>query len=211
METTSPAKPGHDPQHIRDSLSLEPGCKLIFDVNKDGELVLRQRARGGQIGSTALLAPPRSSWDAPPTNTWSSCAAIPMILLDANVILDIWNPDPALARSGQASSCESSRSCTKWRSIAIVYAEISVSFATSAALDEKLEDLGAIVISISTQSQPSLPARPTCNIAVKAERRAMSCPTSSSARTPPCSAARCLPGIRRRYAAYFPTVRLIAP
>jgi AbrB family looped-hinge helix DNA binding protein len=30
------------PKHIRDSLSLEPGCKLIFDVNKDGELVLRK-------------------------------------------------------------------------------------------------------------------------------------------------------------------------
>jgi AbrB family looped-hinge helix DNA binding protein len=30
------------PKHIRYSLSLEPGCKLIFDVNKDGELVLRK-------------------------------------------------------------------------------------------------------------------------------------------------------------------------
>jgi AbrB family looped-hinge helix DNA binding protein len=30
------------PKHIRNALSLEPGCKLIFDVNKDGELVLRR-------------------------------------------------------------------------------------------------------------------------------------------------------------------------
>ena len=30
------------PKHIRDSLNLEPGCKLIFDVNSDGELVLRK-------------------------------------------------------------------------------------------------------------------------------------------------------------------------
>jgi AbrB family looped-hinge helix DNA binding protein len=35
------------PKHIRDSLSLEPGCKLIFDVNKEGELVLR---KDGPIG-----------------------------------------------------------------------------------------------------------------------------------------------------------------
>jgi AbrB family looped-hinge helix DNA binding protein len=35
------------PKHIRDALSLEPGCKLIFDVNKDGELVLR---KDGPIG-----------------------------------------------------------------------------------------------------------------------------------------------------------------
>jgi antitoxin PrlF len=30
------------PKHIRDALSLEPGCKLIFDVNDAGELVLRK-------------------------------------------------------------------------------------------------------------------------------------------------------------------------
>jgi antitoxin PrlF len=30
------------PKHIRDSLSLEPGCKLNFDVNEAGELVLRK-------------------------------------------------------------------------------------------------------------------------------------------------------------------------
>ena len=33
------------PKHIRDSLSLEPGCKLIFDVNAAGELVLRREGR----------------------------------------------------------------------------------------------------------------------------------------------------------------------
>ena len=31
------------PKHIRDSLRLEPGCKLIFDLNNDGEVVLRKR------------------------------------------------------------------------------------------------------------------------------------------------------------------------
>jgi len=33
------------PKHIRDSLSLAPGSKLVFDVNGDGELVLR-KSRG---------------------------------------------------------------------------------------------------------------------------------------------------------------------
>ena len=32
------------PKHIRDSLSLQPGCKLVFDVNAAGELVLRKEA-----------------------------------------------------------------------------------------------------------------------------------------------------------------------
>lgn len=30
------------PKHIRDSLSLAPGARLVFDVNKDGELILRK-------------------------------------------------------------------------------------------------------------------------------------------------------------------------
>ena len=30
------------PKHIRDSLHLEPGSKVVFDVNSDGELVLRK-------------------------------------------------------------------------------------------------------------------------------------------------------------------------
>lgn len=33
------------PKHIRDSLNLEPGSKVIFDVNNDGELVLRKEGR----------------------------------------------------------------------------------------------------------------------------------------------------------------------
>jgi AbrB family looped-hinge helix DNA binding protein len=30
------------PKHIRESLSLEPGCKIVFDVNQAGELVLKK-------------------------------------------------------------------------------------------------------------------------------------------------------------------------
>ena len=30
------------PKHVRNSMNIQPGCKLIFDVNKDGELVLRK-------------------------------------------------------------------------------------------------------------------------------------------------------------------------
>ena len=30
------------PKRIRDSLKLEPGCRLIFDMNDDGEVILRK-------------------------------------------------------------------------------------------------------------------------------------------------------------------------
>jgi antitoxin PrlF len=43
METTLTSKGQVTiPKHIRDSLSLKPGCKLVFDVNSEGELVLRK-------------------------------------------------------------------------------------------------------------------------------------------------------------------------
>lgn len=42
METTLTSKGQVTiPKHIRDRLGLKPGSRLIFDVNKDGELVLR--------------------------------------------------------------------------------------------------------------------------------------------------------------------------
>ena len=37
------------PKHIRDSLSLTPGSKLVFDVNNEGELVLRKCAPDAPI------------------------------------------------------------------------------------------------------------------------------------------------------------------
>ena len=46
MQTTLTAKGQVTiPKHIRDSLHLQPGCKLIFDVNAAGELVLRKEAQ----------------------------------------------------------------------------------------------------------------------------------------------------------------------
>jgi len=36
------------PKHIRTRLDLQPGCKLIFDVNDAGELVLRKEGAAEQ-------------------------------------------------------------------------------------------------------------------------------------------------------------------
>jgi AbrB family looped-hinge helix DNA binding protein len=35
------------PRHIRESLSLKPGSKLVFDLNKEGEIVLRIQGSSG--------------------------------------------------------------------------------------------------------------------------------------------------------------------
>jgi len=132
-----------------------------------------------------------------------------MILLDANVILDIWDPDPIW----RAWSSEQLRKQSFLHEMAInpiVYAEISVSFATSAALDEKLEDLGAIVISILRKAaflagkaylqyrrQGGTKGNVLPDFFIGAHTAVLGCPL--------------LTRDTRRYAAYFPTVRLIAP
>ena len=64
-----------------------------------------------------------------------------MILLDANVILDIWDRDPAWFIWSRDQLRDSSL-VDELTINAIVYAEISARFPTSAALDEKLENLG---------------------------------------------------------------------
>jgi predicted nucleic acid-binding protein len=132
-----------------------------------------------------------------------------MILLDANVILDVWDPDPVW----NAWSSEQMRNLSRLHELAInpiVYAEISVSFATATALDIKLADMGTIVISIP------------CNAAFRAGKAYAQYRRQGGTRT------NVLPDFfigahaavlgcplltrdTRRYAQYFPTVRLIAP
>jgi predicted nucleic acid-binding protein len=117
-----------------------------------------------------------------------------MILLDANVILDVWDRDPVW----YAWSRDQMRKLSTIEELAInpiVYAEVSARFATSASLDEKLQSLG-VIFEIFLARPHFSPARPSCNIAVSMERRAMFSPTSLSGRTLPCWAVRSLPGIR---------------
>ncbi len=132
-----------------------------------------------------------------------------MILLDANVILDIWDLDPVW----YAWSSEQLRRLSHLHELAIdpiVYAEISVSFATSAVLDEKLEYLEVIVISIPRRAafmagkayaqyrrQGGTKGNVLPDFFIGAHAAVLGCPL--------------LTRDTRRYAAYFPSVRLIAP
>jgi predicted nucleic acid-binding protein len=132
-----------------------------------------------------------------------------MILLDANVILDVWDPDPIW----HAWSSSQLRRLSRLHELAInpiVYAEISVSFATPAALDEKLESLGMIVESIPRKAaflagkafvlyrrQRGTKRNVLPDFFIGAHAAVLGCPI--------------LTRDTRRYAAYFPGVRLIAP
>jgi len=132
-----------------------------------------------------------------------------MILLDTDVILDVWDPDPVW----HAWSSEQMRSLSLIHELAInpiVYSEISVSFPAATDLDEKLADLGAIVISIPTSAafragkayaqyrrQGGTKGNVLPDFFIGAHAAVLGCPL--------------LTRDTRRYAAYFPGVRLIAP
>jgi predicted nucleic acid-binding protein len=132
-----------------------------------------------------------------------------MILLDANVVLDVWNPDP----TWQAWSCNQLRILSVLHELAInpiVYAEISVSFATPTALDKKLEDLGILVEDIPRRAaflagkayvhyrrQGGMKSNVLADFFIGAHAAVLGCLL--------------LTRDTRRYSAYFPSVRLIAP
>jgi predicted nucleic acid-binding protein len=132
-----------------------------------------------------------------------------MILLDANVILDVWDPDPIW----HAWSSSQLRTLSLLHELAInpiVYAEISVSFATPTALDGKLAELGMIVLSIPRKAaflagkayllyrrKGGTKTNVLADFFIGAHAAVLGCAL--------------LTRDARRYAAYFPTVRLIAP
>ena len=132
-----------------------------------------------------------------------------MILLDANVILDVWDRDPVW----HAWSRDQMRKLYAIDELAInpiVYAEISVSFANASTLDEKLENLGVIVENMPRRAaflagkayvqyrrQGGTKGNVLPDFFIGAHAAVLGCPL--------------LTRDTRRYASYFPSVRLIAP
>ncbi|SRR6266567_3179235 len=74
-----------------------------------------------------------------------------MILIDANVILDVWTADPIWNNW----SSEQLRNQSERHELAIgpiVYSEVSISFATPSQVDKKLEQLGIAVLDLSREA-----------------------------------------------------------
>jgi len=132
-----------------------------------------------------------------------------MMLIDANVILDVWGRDPAW----YAWSVGQLRRNALLHELAInpvVYSEISVSFESPSSLDARLEELQVTMLSIP---------RRAAFLAGKAYRQYRRRGGIKSNVLPDffigdhAAVLGCalLTRDRRYYAAYFPTVRLIAP
>ncbi len=135
-----------------------------------------------------------------------------MILIDANVILDVWDRDPMWFTYGlRDQNCEK---LSTMHELAInqivIYAEISARFGTSDSLDENLDDLGVIVESIPRKAaflagkaylqyrrQGGTKSNVLADFFIGAHAAVLGCPL--------------LTRETRRYTTYFPMVRLIAP
>jgi hypothetical protein len=132
-----------------------------------------------------------------------------MILVDSNIILDVWDRDPAWS----AWSTQQLRSLAAQNDLAIntvIYAEVSARFSTLARLDEQLADLGLIVLDIPREAaflagkafvQYRLQGGSRHNVLpdffIGAHAQTLGCPL--------------LTRDTRNCATYFPGVRLIAP
>lgn len=132
-----------------------------------------------------------------------------MILLDANVILDVWDIDPVW----HVWSSEQMRTQSLLHELAInvvVYAEVSVRFATSSLLDERLRDMDISVLDIPRSAaflagkayvqyrrQGGTKANVLADFFIGAHAAVLRCALLT--RDP------------RRFANYFPAVRLITP
>ena len=74
-----------------------------------------------------------------------------MVLVDANVILDIWDRDP----NWSAWSSQQLRQLSAANDLAInpiIYAEISTRFSTQARLDQAVAELGLIVLDLPREA-----------------------------------------------------------
>jgi predicted nucleic acid-binding protein len=132
-----------------------------------------------------------------------------MILLDVNVILDIFDPDP----QWNQWSTSQLRSLSLLHELAInpiVYAEISVSFSDASALDEKLQILQLIVINIPRRAA-FLAGKAYSQYRRNGGSKGNVLPDFFIGAHAAVLGCRLLTRDTRRYAAYFPSVRLIAP
>jgi predicted nucleic acid-binding protein len=132
-----------------------------------------------------------------------------MVLVDTNVIIDVLDSDPAWS----AWSLGQLRRFSALDVLAInniIYAEISPRFSTSVAVDAKLEEMGLVLVGtprtaaflaakvyVQYRKHGGNKLNVLSDFFIGAHATVQGCPL--------------LTRDSRRYAGYFPTVRLIAP
>lgn len=132
-----------------------------------------------------------------------------MVLIDSNILLDIWQNDPQWAP--RSTDALQKLSATEELTInSIVFAEVSVRFASRPDVERALANLGISLLHIPNEAaflaskafqlyrkQAGTKTGVLPDFFIGAHAAALGCPV--------------LTRDNRRYVTYFPTVRLIAP
>jgi len=132
-----------------------------------------------------------------------------MILVDSNVILDIWDCDPVWS----IWSSQQLRKFSALQELAInpvIYAEVSARFSTQARLDAAVEELGFVLLSIPREAS-FLAGKAFAQYRKQGGGKGSVLPDFFIGAHALALGFELLTRDTRRYGAYFPSVRLISP
>jgi predicted nucleic acid-binding protein len=132
-----------------------------------------------------------------------------MILVDSNIIFDIWDRDPIWS----LWSIQQFRALSAHHDLAInpvIYAEISARFSTQAKLDEQVALLGLLLLDIPREAA-FLAGKAFVQYRQQGGIKRSVLPDFFSGAHAEALTCQLLTRDTRKYAAYFPAVRLIAP
>ena len=132
------------PKELRDAFGWRAGDEVEFVREKDGVKILsvKERRRGQDVVERLRQA----AWELEPEAQHrppdgDDTRASPVILVDTNVIVDIWTADPRWGRwSAEALARVAAADVLAVNPI--IFAELSVGFATESQLDDALSGAG---------------------------------------------------------------------
>ena len=199
------------PKHIRDALQLEPGNAVDFSVNREGEVVLQRAKHLCQQRRRPLCRRTRSrrSEMANPRPDEAAARRAVMLIVDTNVLVDVLEDDPDWA-DWSIGQLRAQAQVHELAINAIIYAELSLAFATVEALDAVVDQMRLIVADVP---RPALFLAGQAFLRYRRAGGAKSNVLADFFIGAHAAVERC-PLLTRdvqRYRAYFPTVELIAP
>ena len=127
------------PKRVRDRLAIGPGSRVEFELTPAGQVVILKVGDDQPAGRHGSLRG-RAAAGRPPTRSWRSRAAtLERHLIDTNVLLDVVTSDPVWADWSLAALEVASAAGPAWIND-VIYAELSVRFASIESLDGVLAD-----------------------------------------------------------------------
>jgi predicted nucleic acid-binding protein len=132
-----------------------------------------------------------------------------MILLDSNVLLDLWGTDPVW-QSWSSGQLRRFSIIDQLAINVILYAEISVRFSSPAILDQALDEVGVTVLPIP-RAAAFLAGKAHLDYRRKGGTKVNVLPDFFIGAHAAVLGSPLLTRDTRRYTTYFPMVRLIAP